>query len=92
MMSYDDIETATRAQLIDELGAAGEPTMESDTDDIDDLRQQVRSLIARYTDVPTDAQLADAILDIADAENRDPVDVLRQGLAESQPARERQCH
>jgi len=48
MMKPDEIKTATREQLADELGAAGEYTGDWETASMDDLRQRLAELIARY--------------------------------------------
>lgn len=50
MMTLQQIETATRDELADELGAACEPTEDWETADIEDLRRRVKELVALYTD------------------------------------------
>jgi hypothetical protein len=44
MMARDEIETATREQLAEELGAACEPTEDWETADASDLRERVTAL------------------------------------------------
>lgn len=53
MMSAQEIKEATREQLADELGAAGEYTGDWQTADLDDLRKRVASVVAVTTDEAT---------------------------------------
>ncbi len=48
MMTRDEIKTATREQLAEELGAACEPTEDWETADVEDLRERVTALVNTY--------------------------------------------
>ncbi len=61
MMQPNDIETATREQLADELGAAGEYTQDWETAELDDLRDRVRNLVAGRTADTARAAMLDTI-------------------------------
>ena len=49
MMTPDQIATATREQLADELAAATEYTEDWLAADLEDLRQRVRDVVAKFS-------------------------------------------
>lgn len=56
MMTLDEIETATREDLSDELAAACEPTDDWETAEIGDLRKRVRALIRPNLEITTNTE------------------------------------
>ncbi len=51
MMTSEQIETATREQLADEFAAVAEYTEDWATISIEDMRQQVRDAVAKYSNM-----------------------------------------